>query len=294
MRVLSFLIACVCASAAQVLPGEPERIYSPKFPPGIATLGAARDSLSALLTRRTRPVGVRFEKAGPARVDFARKENRPALFELLKGGNEMYGYRQNAEHELEIILYINLTIRDDRIELSPRVAFPFSELLEDSIAVTGSKDSTFSYVIRLASGFSLHFSRLDLPDAQKVADLLYLIQKRFTAQDEGQAARAAALAAEYRALAVKPPVTEEQRRLIVQANLRNQQKDFESALDLYRQAVAVNPFSYPAAYFNMALLSAQLGRYRKAIVHMKQYLLFEPEAKDARSAQDKIYEWELM
>lgn len=27
---------------------------------------------------------------------------------------------------------------------------------------------------------------------------------------------------------------------------------------------------------------------------MKQYLLLEPEAKDARSAQDKIYEWELM
>jgi hypothetical protein len=27
---------------------------------------------------------------------------------------------------------------------------------------------------------------------------------------------------------------------------------------------------------------------------MKQYLTLEPDAKDARSAQDKIYEWELM
>jgi hypothetical protein len=27
---------------------------------------------------------------------------------------------------------------------------------------------------------------------------------------------------------------------------------------------------------------------------MKHYLLLEPQAKDARSAQDKIYEWELM
>jgi len=44
----------------------------------------------------------------------------------------------------------------------------------------------------------------------------------------------------------------------------------------------------------MALLSAQLGRYRQAIAHMNQYLLLEPEARDARSAQDKIYEWEAL
>jgi hypothetical protein len=27
---------------------------------------------------------------------------------------------------------------------------------------------------------------------------------------------------------------------------------------------------------------------------MKKYLLIEPDASDARSAQDKIYEWEIM
>ena len=101
-------------------------------------------------------------------------------------------------------------------------------------------------------------------------------------------------AAEYRALKVKPPVSEEQRKLIVQANAMSQQKEYGEALSLYLKAVELDPVSYPAAYFNMALLSAQLQRYKPAITYMKQYLLLEPEAKDARSAQDKIYEWEIM
>lgn len=60
------------------------------------------------------------------------------------------------------------------------------------------------------------------------------------------------------------------------------------------KAVAVDPVSYPPAYFNLALLSAQIQQYQKAISYMKQYLTLVPDAKDARSAQDKIYEWELL
>ena len=44
----------------------------------------------------------------------------------------------------------------------------------------------------------------------------------------------------------------------------------------------------------MALLSAQMQRFKPAIAYMKQYLLLAPDAKDARGGQDKIYEWELM
>jgi hypothetical protein len=44
----------------------------------------------------------------------------------------------------------------------------------------------------------------------------------------------------------------------------------------------------------MALLSAQMKRFNSAISYMKQYLMLVPDAKDARSAQDKIYEWELL
>jgi hypothetical protein len=44
----------------------------------------------------------------------------------------------------------------------------------------------------------------------------------------------------------------------------------------------------------MALLSAQQDRFQEAIGYMKKYLLLEPNSSDARGAQDKIYEWELL
>jgi len=44
----------------------------------------------------------------------------------------------------------------------------------------------------------------------------------------------------------------------------------------------------------MALLCAQGNRFKSAIDYMKKYLLLVPDAPDARSAQDKVYEWEAM
>jgi tetratricopeptide (TPR) repeat protein len=102
------------------------------------------------------------------------------------------------------------------------------------------------------------------------------------------------VAEKYRALKVKPTISEEQRKYIVQANILNEQKDYQSAIDTYNKAIDIDLTSYPAAYSNMALLSAQIKNYNAAIYYMKKYLLLEPEASDARSAQDKIYEWELM
>jgi hypothetical protein len=42
------------------------------------------------------------------------------------------------------------------------------------------------------------------------------------------------------------------------------------------------------------LLFAQVSNYDAAIFYMQEYLLLEPEAQDARAAQDKIYEWETL
>jgi tetratricopeptide (TPR) repeat protein len=99
-------------------------------------------------------------------------------------------------------------------------------------------------------------------------------------------------AAEYRALKVKPPVSEEQRKYIVQANAFNEKKMYYEAIRLYEQAIVVDQTAYPTAYSNLALLSAQVKQYDNAIYHMKKYLLLVPDATDARGAQDKIYEWE--
>ena len=80
----------------------------------------------------------------------------------------------------------------------------------------------------------------------------------------------------------------------MQANALNERKNYAGAIDLYTKTIEIDPVSYPEAYFNLALLSAQMQRFKPAIDYMKQYLLLEPGAKDARSGQDKIYEWELM
>ena len=55
-----------------------------------------------------------------------------------------------------------------------------------------------------------------------------------------------------------------------------------------------DPTCYPAAYYNLALLEGQMNLPFAAITYMKHYLLLVPDAPDARSAQDKIYEWELL
>ena len=100
------------------------------------------------------------------------------------------------------------------------------------------------------------------------------------------------IVANYKALSEKPTITEEQRKYIVQANSKNEKKEYKEALELYKKAVDINPTSYPSAYNNMALISAQIQDYLYAIFNMKKYLMLVPEAEDARAAQDKIYEWE--
>ena len=102
-----------------------------------------------------------------------------------------------------------------------------------------------------------------------------------------------ALADDFRKVPDKPSITKEQRRLIVQANALNDEKQYFRALEKYKQAIELNPVSYPQAYYNMALIASQIENYLYAIHNIKKYLLLVPDAEDARAAQDKIYEWEI-
>lgn len=97
---------------------------------------------------------------------------------------------------------------------------------------------------------------------------------------------------EYQLLQVKPSMTEEQRRFIIQGNSWQEQMQYPKAIELYKQAIDLNPTSYPSGYFNLALLYEITNNYNAAIFNMKKYLMLVPNAEDARSAQDKIYEWE--
>ncbi len=292
---IAFILVAGALLGAQSPPARLEAIYSPALSPGVESVQSARTTLTALLRDRSRQVGIRFGAGDYSSSDLTKRANARELIDLLKGGADIKSLHYDQRDDLQYILYETIPVLADRIQLSPRIALPFTEILGNPVTVARDPaNPDYPFVIRLRDHVSLHFAKKDLAVAQKAADALQVIQQATPRMEDADSARAQALAVQYRALAVKPPVTEEQRRFIVQANLLNQQKEYGRALELYRRAVAVDPLSYPAAYFNMALISAQMGRFRLAISFMKQYLLLEPEAKDARGAQDKIYEWEIL
>lgn len=126
----------------------------------------------------------------------------------------------------------------------------------------------------------------------EVCDALFALGQRI--RQERGAEVFAQQAARYRAMAVKPALSEDLRRLIVQAETLRERKDYAGAIDLFRQALRRNPIVYPTGYFNLALLYEQQENYAGATDAMKKYLLLQPDAKDTRSAQDKIYSWEVL
>ena len=135
----------------------------------------------------------------------------------------------------------------------------------------------------------------NLQSLTRAANDLYFIRQNLNNLEEKQNRELALfkpIAARYRDLKIKPPVSEEQRRYIVQANSMTKKRQYRQAQAKYLKAIEIDPTSYPAAYSNMALLAAQENRFHTAIFRMKQYLMLVPDAGDARSAQDKIYEWE--
>ena len=89
----------------------------------------------------------------------------------------------------------------------------------------------------------------------------------------------------------KPRLPEEVRKFQVQAEHAVQQKRYDEAVTLYAEALQLAPW-WSEGYFNRALLLGDSDRSDEAIDEMKKYLALEPEAKDARAAQDKIYQWD--
>ena len=94
----------------------------------------------------------------------------------------------------------------------------------------------------------------------------------------------------YRAQATRPALPEDARRFKVQAEAAVREKRDGDAVDLYAKALRIAPW-WPDGHYNRALLLADEGLKADAILEMKKYLRLEPNASDARAAQDKIYEW---
>jgi tetratricopeptide (TPR) repeat protein len=278
--------------------------YTPTLSPGLASPEAAKRDLALLLGDREHTPGIKYY-GGSAINTLAGEPTMDALLKGARGGIPVFHY---AGDDLLFIALASIPVLDDRIEVSSQVVFYFANLADQPIAVETTSEMFTSYRYKeggSAVGSSerpykvqfpgrMAFVFAEFPDAKRFADDLLVLQQVGQKQDAERRARFEASVAQYRALTVKPPVSEEQRKVIVQANLLTQRKEYGKAIELYLAALDLDPVSYPAAYFNLALLSAQTEDFTAAIRYMQQYLQLSPDAADARSAQDKIYEWELL
>ena len=255
---------------------------------GKADLGAVKRDLAGLLGFVKEGIAVRYYKPHDA--------SRAHMWELLDGVKNLYSII-HPNDQVEYVVVATVQVSDTRVAVSNKMYFDFVELEDHAVDVGERADAKGygdnRYDVTVQGVMRLSFVSPEF--AQCVAEEFRFVQQalRTTQQDELLNAFQP-LAAQYRAMQTKPPVTEEQRKYIVQANIMTQKKDYARATEFYAKALEVNPFSFPAAYYNMALISAQQGRYSAAVTSMKKYLLLVPEAEDARAAQDKIYEWEAL
>jgi tetratricopeptide (TPR) repeat protein len=128
----------------------------------------------------------------------------------------------------------------------------------------------------------------------ELPDLFYYIQQYYSLQYYPTALAAFNTTAEqYHSLTVKPELTEEQRKYFIQANKLAESGDFFQSIEFYEKGITLNPISYPAAYYNLALIAEMTNSYPYAVHCMKKYLMLVPNAPDAGDAQDKIYGWEV-
>ncbi|MDO9262084.1 MAG: hypothetical protein Q7U08_09105 [Flavobacteriaceae bacterium] len=259
IRLVTLLAVVIFTSAINscaVAPNLSTVVYYPKLPSDRATMGKATTHMS----------------------DLFKKNLKAGVFITDSTTNQSFWAK-------------DILVLDDRIEFNSKKqksVFYFSKLLDRTIVAKGLNVEIDKYYT-----ISLHL--LDITNSQGLADDLFFMQRQqIKKRYDTWLVGFESLAAQYRALKVKPPVSEDQRRYIVQANALNQQKEYNKAIGMYNKAIELDRISYPTAYYNEALLFAQLKNYDAAIYCMKIYLLFEPDAPDSRSAQDKIYEWEIM
>lgn len=95
----------------------------------------------------------------------------------------------------------------------------------------------------------------------------------------------------YRSQNPQPTLSEDIRRLAVQADTAATDGKYKDAIQLYGQILARVPW-WPKAHYNMAVLLAEQSDFTGAIQEMRRYLALAPEASDARAAQDMVYQWE--
>lgn len=290
--IMSSLAGCA-GSNIQDTSDTARVVYHPKLPVGINTVDDAREDLARLLENRASVF--EFEARYCARHSLQDLMLSDAGRREIKKGtvaDAYYSWFYPPKDSFEIAVGTeSISVQTKMLKESSRLFLSYADLPDLSIVVKEIEENDFFVLL---GDQQVDIGDLNKKEAYKVADDLYFIQQHINKTREHRIAQFKEKAAQYRALAIKPTMSEEQRKYVVQANALNRLKDYAGAIGLYRKAIDLDPVSYPGAYFNLALLDAQIHRYHAAIGYMKQYLMLVPGAKDARSARDKIYEWEIM
>jgi tetratricopeptide (TPR) repeat protein len=196
----------------------------------------------------------------------------------------------------------NLYIPEDKevVVTQDNVSFNISKKDKYTLPYTNKQEVKILEYSYLGKEYKLELPELtiywrirDLEFAKRLADDIVYFQNMQHFINVKDVKDFDTVAAKYRALKEKPPISEEERRFIVQANAMSQLKNYKQAIEFYEKAIQVDPTN-PMVYNNQALLFVMVGQYDEAINRMKKYLKLVPDAPDARAAQDKIYEWEAM
>lgn len=218
---------------------------------------------------------------------------KAAIAEILKDKIEIFDKTNQVTDDPK-----DLIVLDDRIEFRLKhrnTILLYSEIVDDSIPPPYYDKTKIVLELEKFNFVANGWASRNMDRLEELRHHLIFIQGQFEKkQYSSQLVLFEPVAAQYRALNVKPFVTEEQRKYIVQANLFNEKKMYGKAIEMYKKVVELDKTAYPAGYYNLALLSAQIERFDAAIYYMNKYLLLMPDAQDARAAHDKIYEWEAL
>lgn len=171
-------------------------------------------------------------------------------------------------------------------------SFVFSELKDLHVYTFGENEDKFRYGLAL-NRINFYWKEKDIKYAKQFVNALYSLKNRKFLQVniEEELNAFEIIAEQYRKADPKPELSESARKYIIQAITLTKDNNYLEAIKLYQQAIGIEQ-TIPESHFNLALAYGKVEDYDYAIIEMKKYLMLVPEAKDARAAKDKIYEWE--
>jgi tetratricopeptide (TPR) repeat protein len=94
-------------------------------------------------------------------------------------------------------------------------------------------------------------------------------------------------AAAWRALPVKPSISDDVKQHRLLAEDSYQQKQFETAAAEYEAGLEIDPL-WAQGHFNAAVIYGELKDYDDAIWHMRCYLELMPDAPDSQQSRDQM------